>query len=116
MSNLFGIEERKKPERVKITLKQLMQDRYTNVDLVNALNDYLIGRRQTNCYPSKISFERQLDILDERFKNDNQKIAQINMATLRGWRQFVFEDTKAKVQDSVTRRKEIKLVNYEEEY
>lgn len=108
--NLFGIDEsllgvatKKKPN---ITLKKLITDRYDNDEVIKALLDYLTGRRQMKCYPSIVALEKQLDILDSSFSNDKDKINQINTATMRGWRQLVYEQVSP-CSSTVTRTKQV---------
>lgn len=116
--SLFGTfysVEKEKP----LSLKEMTTSRYSNKALVNALLDYLKGRKEQKNLPSRISWAKQLDLLD-RMKTDEEKIKQVETATIRGWRQIAYDkpfdnkpvvrhndDDKEKARAEMAERKEV---------
>lgn len=88
--NLFDIDIKEKPIKKKVTLMDMVNERFRyEPDLVTALKEYLNHRRQLHNYPSKVSWEAQLDLLERIPKAD--RVAQVKLSTLRGYRQVAYE-------------------------
>lgn len=82
-------QQKKREKLIDISKRVIGAD---NKELLKELELYLKSRRQLHCYPSKVSWEMQMNLLKEY--PDDAMIESVHNATLRGYRQVVFADKK----------------------
>ena len=108
---LFSIP--KKPNnssnKQKESLTEMVDKVFDDMNLRNELRTYLKSRREVKNVPSKKSWKVQLELLEK--VPEQNRIAQVHNATIRGWRAVAFSNTYSKSSNKsynsgVTRKKQ----------
>lgn len=88
---LFGDFSDEKPKK-SLTLIEMVELSFgDDKDVVKALLDYLASRKQQHNMPSKIAWEKQLEMLKQVQPQD--RATMINNSTMKGYRQIVYLDS-----------------------
>lgn len=91
---LFDIEIEEQPKKKPKKLIDTAKEYFSDKELLHELQMYLESRRQSHNYPSRISWEMQLKLLQEI--PQTQQIQKVRKATLCGYRSIVYEDNIVK--------------------
>ena len=93
MTGLFGEFEATKPKKKKNpTLLDMAKEKFgSDAELMKEIELYLKSRRQAHNYPSKVSWEMQLNLLEQ--VSPEKRANQVRTSTLRGYRQIAFDNT-----------------------
>jgi len=109
---LFGKEANIKKYYKVLSLYDMNQVAFPeSLALQSALDEYLKNRKEQRNMPSKISWQKNLDLL-KKLPTEEQMVLQVNKAILHGWRAVAFEDMKIDnnvVKRSTKKSKEVAL-------
>ena len=96
MTGLFGEFETTKPKKKKNpTLLDMAKEKFgSDAELMKEIELYLKSRRQAHNYPSKVSWEMQLNLLEQ--VSSEKRANQVRTSTLRGYRQIAFDNSSDK--------------------
>ncbi len=95
MTGLFGEFESAKPKKKKLSLLDMAKEKFGNdAELMKEIELYLKSRRQAHNYPSKVSWEMQLNLLEQVWPE--KRASQVRTSTLRGYRQIAFDNSSDK--------------------
>ena len=96
MTGLFGEFETTKPKKKGyLTLMDMTKDKCgSDAELMKEIELYLKSRRQAHNYPSKVSWEMQLNLLGQ--VSPEKRVNQVRTSTLRGYRQIAFDNNSDK--------------------
>lgn len=96
MTNLFGaftIDSTLK-DKPKVTLLDMAKKKFAGEnELINEIELFLKSRRQVRQYPSKVSWEMQLDLL-EKVPRD-KRVSQVKNSILKGYRAIAWDNSKS---------------------
>ena len=89
MSLIKGMSK-DKPKR-KSSLLQMVTIMFEDVKVVKALEDYLASRKEQHNLPSKVAWEKQLQMLLKVEPADRANM--VESSTIKGYRQIVYLDS-----------------------
>lgn len=87
---LFG-DFKSKPDTKKMTLLQMAEYLFDDNEVIKAIKDYLASRKQQHNLPSKVAWEKQLNMLLKVQPNDRARM--VENSTVKGYRQIVYLDS-----------------------
>ena len=93
---LFGEFSTNRPKKNKNpTLFEMAKERFDDIELLEEINLFLKSCREKRLMPSRISWEMQLEILEQIA--EDKRVEKVHNSILKGYRQIAYADNTKEV-------------------
>lgn len=90
----LDISQNKKQQKHKPSLLEMAEKEFLGDDaLIEEIKKYLLSRRASRNYPTRVSWEMQLKLLKKI--PEKQRVQSVRRSTLNGYRQIAFDTTSS---------------------
>ena len=90
----LDISQNKKQQKHKPSLLEMAEKEFLGDDvLIEEIKKYLLSRRASRNYPTRVSWEMQLKLLKKI--PEQQRVQSVRRSTLNGYRQIAFDTTSS---------------------
>lgn len=90
----LDISQNKKQQKHRPSLLEMAEKEFLGDDaLIEEIKKYLLSRRASRNYPTRVSWEMQLKLLKKIPKQ--QRVQSVRRSTLNGYRQIAFDTTSS---------------------